>query len=123
MSEALPETEQGVRATDRVDPDFMAYDFFKSFTSVCMITLGGLLTLSETVFGRNFAPWQIVAVCLPVAASGLIALQCQTDLVQIAKGVKPRSAFFLKHGLRLTPSFYGLGIGAFLFVLFNSMLR
>jgi hypothetical protein len=123
MSDSLPETEQASRSSDRVDPDFLAYDFYKSFTSLCMITLGGLLTLSETVFGRDFQPWQIIAVCLPVAASGVIALQCQTDMVQLAKGVRPRSKFFLNYGLRLTPSLYGIGIGAFLYVLFSSMLR
>lgn len=123
MSDALPETDEPVRAGDGVDPDFLTYDFFKTFTSLCMITLGGLLTLSETVFGRNFEPWQIIAVCVPVALSGIIALQCQTDMVQLAKGIKPRSAKTLKYGLRLVPSLYGLGIGGFLYVLFSSMLR
>jgi dUTPase len=74
------------------------------------------------VFGRSFEPWHIAAITIPVAASGLIALQCQTDMVQRAKGVRPRSGFFLKHGLRLTPSLYGGGVGAFLFVLFTSFL-
>lgn len=123
MSESLPETEAAARSSERVDPDFLAYDFFKSFTSLCVITLGGILTLSETVFGRDFKPWEIVMVSLPVAIAGVIALQCQTDMVQLAKGVKPRSKFFLDYGLRLTPAFYGVGIGAFLFVLFSSILR
>ncbi|MES2754603.1 MAG: hypothetical protein V4659_08060 [Pseudomonadota bacterium] len=122
MSENLPETDQPARSGERIDPDFLAYDFFKSFTSLCMITLGGVLTLSESVFGRQFEPWHIVAVSVPVALSGLIALQCQTDLVQLAKGVKPRSPLVLKYGLRLTPALYGGGIGAFLFVLFSSYL-
>ena len=122
MSDNLPETEH-VRRGEGVDPDFLAYDFFKSFTSLCMITLGGVLTLSESVFGRQFEAWHIVAVSVPVAASGIIALQCQTDLVQLAKGVKPRSDWPLKYGLRLTPALYGVGVGSFLFVLFSSYLR
>ena len=123
MSDALPETEQAARASERIDPDFLAYDFYKSFTSLCIITLGGVLTLSETVFGRNFQPWHVILISVPVALSGIIALQCQTDMVQLAKGVKPRSRFFLAHGLRLAPAMYGGGIGAFLVVLFSSLLR
>ena len=71
---------------------------------------------------QHFDAWQIVAVSVPVAASGIVALQCQTDLVQLAKGVKPRSTFLLNHGLRLTPALYGGGVGAFLVILFTSYL-
>ena len=122
MSDNLPETEHPGRPSERVDPDFLAYDFYKTFTSLCMITLGGVLTLTGTVFGRSFETWQIAAISVPVALSGLIALQCQTDIVQQAKGIRPRNSFILKHGLRLAPMLYGGGVGAFLFVLFVSFL-
>ena len=118
MSDALPETMEE-RATP-AHPDFLAYDYFKTLTSLSVLTLGGILTLTETVFGRQFETWHIIAVSSPIAAAGVVALQCQTDIVQIAKGHRPGLPL-LKIGLRLAPALYGLGLGAFLVVLFEAL--
>lgn len=99
----------------------LAYDYFKSMTSVSVGTLGGILTLGETVFGARISPWQMAIAALPVAISGLLALQGQTDITQLCQGLKPplnssRSA------LRLVPGLYGMGVGVFLAFLMLSYL-
>lgn len=56
----------------------LAYDYFKSMVSLNVATLGGILTLGETVFGARIVPWQMAIAALAVAISGLLALQGQT---------------------------------------------
>lgn len=91
----------------------LAYDYFKSMVSLSVGTLGGILTLGQAVFGEQISPVQVALAALPVAISGMLALQGQTDIVQICHGVKP-PLNSSKAALRLVPAFYGLGIGAFL---------
>ena len=91
----------------------LAYDYFKSMVSVSMATLGGILTLGETVFGGRISSLQLVMAALPVAISGMLALQGQTDIVQLCQGVKP-PLNSSRAALRLVPALYGTGVGIFL---------
>jgi hypothetical protein len=91
----------------------LAYDYFKSMASVSVATLGGILTLGETVFGARIAPWQMGVSALLVAISGVIALQGKTDIMQLCQGIKPPMNSS-RVALRLVPALYGMGLGAFL---------
>ena len=91
----------------------LAYDYFKSMTSVAVGTLGGILTLSGTVFGERIAPWQMGVTAALVALSGIIALQAKTDIVQVAQGIKPPKDTS-RMALRFVPALYGAGVGIFL---------
>jgi hypothetical protein len=99
----------------------LAYDYFKSMASTSVATLGGILTLGETVFGQRIAPWQLGVAALPVALSGLLALQATTDIVQVLQGLPPR-VNSARTALKLVPSLYGLGLGVFLAFLTLSYL-
>lgn len=99
----------------------LAYDYFKSMVSVSVATLGGILTLGQAVFGDQISPVQMGMAALPVAISGMLALQGQTDIVQLSHGVKPPMNSS-KAALRLVPAFYGAGIGVFLAFLLLSFL-
>ncbi|ADG09636.1 hypothetical protein B7G68_05855 [Caulobacter segnis] len=91
----------------------LAYDYFKSMASISVATLGGILTLGGTVFGARIAPWQMGISALAVALSGLLALQAQTDIMQLRQGVKP-PLNSSRAALRLVPALFGLGLGIFL---------
>jgi hypothetical protein len=80
--------------------------------SLTVATLGGILTLGGTVFGTRIAPWQMGVAALAVATSGLIALQAQTDIMQLCQGVKPPMNSS-RAALRLVPGLFGLGLGLF----------
>lgn len=109
----LPAVEGGVASrTGLVEPT-LAYDYFKSMVSVSVATLGGILTLGETVFGERISPLQMGMAALPVAISGILALQGQTDITQVCQGLKP-PLDSSKAALRLVPALYGAGIGLFL---------
>ena len=97
----------------------LAYDYFKTMVSLSMATLGGVQTLGGTVFGARISPLQLGMAALPVAISGMLALQGQTDIMQLCQGVKP-PLNSSKVALRLVPAFYGIGVGVFLaFVLLS----
>ncbi len=91
----------------------LAYDYFKSMVSVSVATLGGILTLGETVFGARLSSGQVIMAALPLALSGMLALQGQTDIAQVLQGLKP-PLNSSKAGLKLVPALYGLGVGVFL---------
>jgi hypothetical protein len=121
MSEGTPQltsadlparTEEGTLRARLADPP-LAYDYFKSMVSVSVATLGGILTLGETVFGARIAPWQMGVAALPVAISGMLALQGQTDIMQLCQGIKP-PLNSSRVSLRLVPAAYGMGLGIFL---------
>ena len=98
------------------DAENLSYDFFKGLTSLSVLTLGGVLTLSETAFGEQISSAQMLLASGLVAAGGIVSLQCQADIVQVSRGAKTYAPW-LKFGHRLAPGLFGGGIGAFLAML------
>ena len=115
--EAVATSDEDLLAEFRnIDSENLSYDYFKNLTSLSIVTLGGVLTLSEKVFAEQIEVWQMMTASGLVAASGIVALQCQADIVQMSRGKKATSVW-LRHGHRLAPAFFGGGIGAFLTLL------
>ena len=110
---ATPSDPENASSPTGLAEPALAYDYFKSMVSLSVATLGGILTLGGTVFGSRIAPWQMGLAALAVGASGLIALQAQTDIMQLCQGVKPPMNSS-RAALRLAPSLFGLGLGLFL---------
>lgn len=115
-----PTVEGTGRATGLREPA-LAYDYFKSMASVSLATLGGVLTLGETVFGARIAPWQMGLAAALVALSGVLALQAKTDVMQMCQGIKPPMDSS-RAAIRLVPGLYGMGLGIFLAFLALSYL-
>ena len=99
-----------------IDSENLSYDFFKGLTSLSILTLGGVLGLSESVFADDINTLQMLIAGGLVAASGITALQCQADIVQVARGRK-QPTVWLRWGHRIAPALLGGGIGAFLILL------
>ena len=99
-----------------IDAENLSYDFFKGLTSLSILTLGGVLGLSESVFAEDINTLQMLTAGGLVAASGITALQCQADIVQVARGRK-QPTVWLRWGHRIAPALLGGGIGAFLILL------
>ena len=110
------EDSELVQEFSEIDAENLSYDFFKNLTSLSIVTLGGVLTLSEKVFAEEIETWQMLGASGLIAASGIVALQCQADIVQVARGKKAPTSI-LRYGHRLAPALFGGGIGAFLFLL------
>ncbi len=104
-----------------IDAENLSYDYFKNLTSLSVLTLGGVLTLSEKVFAEQIETWQMFVAAGLVAAGGIVALQCQADIVQVARGKKAPTSW-LRYGHRLAPGLFGGGIGAFLALLAGAFI-
>ena len=104
-----------------IDSENLSYDYFKNLTSLSVVTLGGVLTLSEKVFADQIEVWQMMIAAGLVAAGGVVALQCQADIVQVSRGQKAPTAW-LRYGHRLAPSLFGGGIGAFMAILGSAFI-
>lgn len=111
-SAELQEVSEGALEQAGLADPALAYDYFKSMVSLSVATLGGVLTLGEAVFGSRLASWQMGISALSIATSGLLALQGQTDIMQLCQGIKP-PLNSSRLALRLVPALYGLGLGMF----------
>ncbi len=117
VKERLQQIDDGlVTEFEAADAEDLSYDFFKNLASLSVLTLGGVLTLSESVFVDRVEPWMMFLTGGFIAAAGLLALQCQAEIVQLSRGKKPPSNF-LRFGHRLAPGLFGGGIGGFLAML------
>ena len=103
-----------------IDAENLSYDFFKNLTSLSILALGGVLTLSEKVFADSIETWQMFVAAGFFAISGIVALQCQSDIVQVSRGKKAPTAW-LRWGHRLAPALVGCGVGSFLVMLGGAM--
>lgn len=81
--------------------------------SLNVATLGGILTLSGTIFGARIKSVKMAITALPLAISDALALQGMTDVVKLCQRMKPlRNSTRL--ALQLVLASYGLGLGVFL---------
>ncbi len=99
-----------------VGPGNISYDYFKHMVSLSLVTLGGVLGLSESFLAGKVSFAELMIPCTPIAMAGMLALQCQSDIVQIARGRKSATVY-LRWGHRLVSGLLGAGIGAFLFLI------
>ena len=106
---------------ENIDSENLSYDYFKNLTSLSVLTLGGVLTLSEKVFAEQIDVWQMLVASGLIAAGGIVALQCQADIVQVSRGKKAPTAW-LRYGHRVAPALLGGGIGAFMAILASSFV-
>jgi len=110
------ETQRLTEEFASLDPATISYDYFKQMVSLSLVTLGGVLGLSESFLAGKASFAQIMMPCIPIALAGMLALQCQSDIVQIVRGRKEPTVY-LRWGHRAVSGLLGLGIGAFLFVI------
>ena len=76
------------------DAENLSYDFFKNMSSLSVLTLGGILTLSEGLFAERIEFWQMMFAAVLIAGGGIVALQCHADIVQMAgqEGIRRMAA-------------------------------
>lgn len=103
---------------EKVDNDHVVYDFFKTMTSLCLLALGGILTLSESVFADRISATGMLVAAVFVALSGLVSMQCMVDIVHIARG-RQQSSATLRWGDRVAPGLFGAGVGMFIYLAYN----
>ena len=97
----------------------LLYDYFKHMTSLALITLGGVLTLSQTK-NIEVKPFSLGMVVVLIAAAGISGFAGMDEVVKArfdGQDVSRRIRFYRK----LCPIAFGTGIGAFLSLFFRAL--
>jgi len=96
-----------------LEDDGYLYDYFKYLTSLALLTLGGVLTLSETAEDR-FTRYALTAVLILVTASGVLSFSAVGEIVQGRRtGTKYPHIELIR---RAAPALLALGIGVFVYL-------
>lgn len=100
-------------------PDLLIYDLSKYLLSLCLLILGGVLTVTQTATEPPPPPPIILIVgCL--AISGLLSITCISSIVKARyRGVPARRVRLIN---QLAMGFLGAGVGAFLVIWIDLLL-
>ena len=97
------------------DADALLYDWFKHLTSLSLLTLGGVLSLSQIAKGDPFYKWGLLGSLLAVGFAAVLAFSGASQIVRARTGntPRPKGVPMLEKGAEAA---LGLGVGAFLYI-------
>ena len=105
--------QEGPDTSRRLEDDGYLYDYFKYLTSLALLTLGGVLTLSDTTEDR-FSRYALTAVLILVTASGALSFSGVGEIVRGRRtGTPYKHIEFMR---RAAPALLALGIGVFVYI-------
>ncbi|HYI42359.1 MAG TPA: hypothetical protein VD768_01895 [Sphingomicrobium sp.] len=104
---------------DRANAELLLYDFFKFLTSMSLLTLGGMLAISQSVDRGDIAPFALIVVLLIISGGGISSFVGAGEIVkQRYTGSPSRSLEFHR---KAAPSMLAIGIGMFLGVYVDTL--
>ena len=104
------------------DKDALLYDYSKHILSLALLGIGGIVSLTQSPVGQRIPGMAVAMLICMFAASGACALTC-TEAILRARWddvATPRKAWLSSRGAML---FLGMGVGAFLLVWVNALLK
>ena len=113
--------EERARAHQR-DRDALLYDYSKHLLSLALLGIGGIVSLTQSPVGQRIAGGAVVLLICFFAMSGACALTCTEAILRARQddAPTPRKAWLSSRGAML---FLGMGIGAFLLVWIEALLK
>ncbi|MDC0887254.1 hypothetical protein OAS19_05640 [Altererythrobacter sp.] len=105
----------------KADREDINYDYFKSMVSLSILTIGGILTIGESLFADVLSQQSILIAAGLVAIAGVIAFQAQYDILRMANGYRGGS-WWLRLGHVAAPLSFGGGVGTFLAMIASGKL-
>ncbi len=102
------------------DSDSLLYDWFKHLTSLSLLTLGGVLSLSQLPDAEDIKKPVLIGVLIAVAVAGVFSFSGAEQIVRAktSNSPLPRSVLHLQ---RATPLIFSMGVGAFLYIFVDAM--
>jgi hypothetical protein len=94
------------------DRELLLYDYFKWLTTLSLLTLGGVLSLSQSA-ELDMDNFRRTAMLAPICLAGITALTAADGIVRVRAGGKP-PRLRPQHAMRLSLYSLSLGVGAFL---------
>ena len=94
------------------DSEEIFYDFFKNLVSLSLLTIGGMVTIGQGLFGDALPLRELFWAVSLVGIAGIVALQGQFEIVRISGGGE--ASHWLRFAHTLAPLAFGAGVGIFL---------
>ena len=114
------ESQLPVEQASGQDAELLLYDFFKYLVSLSLLTLGGVLTVSQIADPEDVKRGMLLAVLVTVAASGISAFSGASELVRARyTGTPPRAG--LNFHRIVAPALLALGVGMFLAMFIDTL--
>jgi hypothetical protein len=115
----IDESQKPPALRDERGDEALVYDFFKHMTSLSLITLGGVLTLSQSK-DQEIDRVPLLMILAFVATSGISAFMGVDEIVKarVAGTGIPKRVEFLR---KISPMAFALGVGAFLYAFVNTL--
>ena len=97
------------------DSEALLYDWFKHLTSLSLLTLGGILSISQLVTEGGFKKHTVMVLLVAVGLSGVIGFTGAESIVQArTTGTPlPKSLHVMR---KIGTATFGMGVGAFLYI-------
>jgi hypothetical protein len=98
----------------------LLYDWFKHLTSLSLLTIGGVLSLTQGAEGAGIKKALLVIVLVFVGICGLLSFSCAGEVVRArADGtVLPR---YVQHLRAVASMSLAIGVGAFTYIFLGTL--
>ena len=104
------------------DSEALLYDWFKHLTSLSLLTLGGILSISQLVVEGGFKKHTIMVLLIAVGLSGVIGFSGAESIVQARTSGTPLPKKL--HVMRkIGTAAFGMGVGAFLYIFTKAVYK
>ncbi len=104
------------------DADALLYDWFKHLTSLSLLTLGGILSISQMVAQGGFKKHTVIGLLVAVGLSGVIGFTGAESIVQARTSGTPlpKSMNLMR---KVGSASLGIGVGAFLYIFTKAVYK
>ena len=96
----------------------LLYDYFKHLTSLCLLSLGGVLALAEKVQGRSST--LVIAALAVIGLAALISFSAAGEIVDARYKGKPLAKHLDLYRFA-SPALLSIGLGMFLYIFLGTM--
>jgi len=102
------------------DDEALLYDWFKHLTTVSLLTLGGVLSLSQLAAAQDIKKPILIGVLIALAGAGVLAFSAADQIVRArASGSPlPKQVLILQ---KAASALLSIGLGAFLYIFVQAM--
>jgi hypothetical protein len=109
-------------ADGAVSDDALAalYDWFKHLTSLSLLTLGGVLTISQSAAADSIRPSMLLVVVIFVAGAGVLSFSGAATLVGVRSNNQPLPSY-IHHISGIAAMALMIGVGAFTYIFVKVM--
>ena len=102
------------------DGELLLYDFFKHLTTLSLLTLGGILTVSQMADPRDVKRWLLIVAIVLVSAGGISAFSGSSEIIRARyRGTPSRRS--VNFNRIVAPSLLAVGAGMFLSMFVDMM--